>query len=79
MVAYKQADSVTWRLTGLAIAATYLTKLSNLPLVVDALVAIIAKLGSAIRQKPQTALIALAAMILCAAIPIGELDCLDEI
>jgi hypothetical protein len=58
-------------LTGLAIAATYLTKLSNLPLVVVALVAIIAKLASAIRQKPQTALIALAALIFCAAIPIG--------
>ena len=58
-------------LTGLAIAATYLTKLSNLPLVVVALVTIIAKLASAIRQKPQTTLIALAALILCAAIPIG--------
>ena len=58
-------------LTGLAIAATYLTKLSNLPLVVVALVAIIAKLASAIWQKPQTALLAFAALILCAAIPIG--------
>jgi hypothetical protein len=58
-------------LTGLTIAATYLTKLSNLPLVVVALVAIVAKLASAIRQKPQTALIAFAALILCAAIPMG--------
>jgi hypothetical protein len=58
-------------LTGLAMAATYLTKLSNLPLVVVALVAIIAKLRSAIRQKPQTALIAFAGLVLCAAIPIG--------
>jgi hypothetical protein len=58
-------------LTGMAIAATYLTKLSNLPLVVVALVAIIAKLALAIRQKPQTALLAFAALMLCAAIPIG--------
>ena len=58
-------------LTGLAIATTCLTKLSNLPLVVVALVAIIAKLGLASRQKPQTALLAFAALILCAAIPIG--------
>jgi hypothetical protein len=57
-------------LTGLAIAATYLTKLSNLPLVVVALVAIIAKLRPVIRQKPE-ALIAFAALVLCAAIPIG--------
>ena len=44
--------------TGLAIAATYLTKLSNLPLIVVALVAIIATLRPAIRQKPETALVA---------------------
>jgi hypothetical protein len=36
-----------------------------------ALVAIIAKLPSAIRQKPETALIAFAALAFCAAIPIG--------
>jgi hypothetical protein len=59
-------------LTGLAVAATYLTKLSNLPLVVVALVAIIAKLRPAIRQKPETVLIAFAALVLCAAIPIGS-------
>jgi hypothetical protein len=58
-------------LTGLAIAATYLTKLSNLPLVAIALVAIIAKLWPAIRQKPGGALVAFAALVLCAAIPIG--------
>jgi hypothetical protein len=58
-------------LTGLAMAATYLTKLSNLPLVVVALVAIIAKLRPGIRQKPETALIAFAGLVLCAAIPIG--------
>jgi Predicted membrane protein (DUF2142). len=58
-------------LTGLSMAATYLTKLSNLPLVVVALVAIIAKLRPAIRQKPETAFIAFAGLVLCAAIPVG--------
>jgi hypothetical protein len=56
--------------TGLAIAATYLTKLSNLPLVVVALIAVIAKLWPAIRQKPETSLAPFGALILCAAIPI---------
>jgi len=59
-------------LTGLAFAATYLTKLSNLPLVVVTLIAIIAKLAPAIRQKPQTNLLAFATLVLCAAIPIGS-------
>jgi hypothetical protein len=59
-------------LTGLAIAATYLTKLSNLPLVVVALVAIIAKLPVAIRQKPEASLAAYAVLTFCAAIPIGS-------
>ncbi len=58
-------------LTGLAIAAMYLTKLSNLPLVVVALAAIIATLRPAIRQKPETSLVAFAALLLCAAISIG--------
>ena len=58
-------------LTGLAIAATYLTKLSNLPLIAVALAAIIAKLASITRQKPDAGLITFAALILCAAIPIG--------
>jgi hypothetical protein len=57
-------------LTGLAIAATYLTKLSNSPLIAVALVAIIAKLWSAVRQETKTALIAFATLVLCAAIPI---------
>jgi hypothetical protein len=57
--------------TGLAIAATYLTKLSNLPLVAVALIAIIAKLPDAVRQKRQTALTAFAALFLSAAMPIG--------
>ena len=59
-------------LTGLGIAATYLTKLSNLPLIVVVLVAIIAKLFVAIRQKPQASLTAYAALAFCAAIPIGS-------
>jgi hypothetical protein len=58
-------------LTGLAVAATCLTKLSNLPLVVVVLVAIVATLRPAIRQKPETALIAFAGLVFCAAIPIG--------
>jgi Predicted membrane protein (DUF2142) len=59
-------------LTGLAIAATYLTKLSNLPLVVVALVAIVAKLMPATRQKAEITLLASATLVLCAAIPIGS-------
>src|SRR5207245_1636462 len=59
-------------LTGLAIAATYLTKLSNFPLIAVALAAIVAKAMPIIRQKPRPALAALAALILCAAIPIGS-------
>ena len=57
-------------LTGLAIAATYLTKLSNLPLVAVALVAVMAKLVSLMRQRPSAGLMALAALVLCAAIPV---------
>jgi len=57
-------------LTGLAIAATYLTKLSNLPLIAVALVAVMAKLVSLMRQRPSAGLMALAALLLCAAIPV---------
>src|SRR5207244_9748058 len=49
-------------LTGLAIAATYLTKLSNLPLIAVALAAIIAKLASITRQKPGAEPITFAAL-----------------
>ena len=59
-------------LTGLAIAATYLTKLSNLPLIAVALVAIIAKLVLLMRQRSSAGLMALAALVLCAAIPVGS-------
>src|SRR5947199_9335691 len=54
-------------LTGLAIAATYLTKLSNLALVGMALVAIMAKLAASISQKSELNLLALVMHILCAA------------
>jgi hypothetical protein len=58
-------------LTGLAIAATCLTKLSNLPLVLVALTVIIARSIAIISQTPRAGLIALAALISCAAIPVG--------
>jgi hypothetical protein len=57
-------------LSGLGIAATYLTKLSNLPLVTVALVAIIARLVSLMRQRPSAGLMASTALILCSAIPV---------
>jgi len=59
-------------ITGLTIAATYLTKLSNLPLLAVALIAIAAKLLPIVRQKPRAGLPAFTALILCAAIPIGS-------
>jgi len=59
-------------LTGLTIAATYLTKLSNLPLVVVVLIAIIAKLPVALRQTPKASLTAYVTLAFCAAIPIGS-------
>ena len=57
--------------TGLAIAATYLTKLANLPLLIVALIAIVATLLPIARQKSGGRLAAFAALVLCAAIPIG--------
>src|SRR4029077_10563094 len=54
-----------------AIAATCLTKLSNLPLVAVALIVIIAKLWPAIRQTPGPALSAFAVLAICSAIPIA--------
>jgi hypothetical protein len=59
-------------LTGLAVAAAYLTKLSNLPVIAVALIAIIVKLCAVTRQKPGVGVIAFAALALCAAIPIGS-------
>jgi hypothetical protein len=58
--------------TGLAVAATYRTKLSNLPLIAIALVAIVVKLLLIIRRMPRAGLAALAALVFCAAIPIGS-------
>ena len=57
--------------TGFAAAATYLTKLSNMPLIAVALVAIVVKLLLIIRRTPAAGLAALAALVVCAAIPIG--------
>jgi len=58
-------------LTGLAVAATCLTKLSNLPLVAVALAVIVARSIPMILRTPRAGLIALAALISCAAIPVG--------
>ena len=59
-------------ITGVAIASTYLTKLSNLPLIVIAVAVILARLGAIVRRSPRAGLIALAALLLCAAVPIGS-------
>jgi hypothetical protein len=58
-------------LTGLAVAATCLTKLSNLPLVAVALAVIVARSITIILRTPRAGLIALAALISCAALPVG--------
>ena len=58
-------------LTGLAVAATCLTKLSNSPLVAMALAVIVAKSIAIILRTPRTGLIALVALISCAVIPAG--------
>jgi hypothetical protein len=57
-------------ITGVAIASTYLTKLSNLPLTVIAIVIIFASLAPIVRQSPRAGLITLAALLVCAAVPI---------
>jgi Predicted membrane protein (DUF2142) len=58
--------------TGVAIASTCLTKLSTLPFIGVAVIAILAKLGAIIRRSPRVGLIALLALVLCAAIPISS-------
>ena len=58
-------------LTGLAVAATCLTKLSNLPLMAVALAVIGARSIAIIPRTPRAGLIPLAALISCAAIPVG--------
>jgi Predicted membrane protein (DUF2142) len=57
--------------TGVAIASTYLTKLSNLPLVAVALAVIVARSIAIILRNPRAGLVTLAALISCAAIPVG--------
>jgi len=59
-------------LTGLAIAATYLTKLSNLPITAVALAVIIAAVLKRIRRKSRTEFPSLAALVFFAALPIGS-------
>ncbi|PYK29720.1 MAG: hypothetical protein DME58_10860, partial [Verrucomicrobia bacterium] len=58
-------------LTGVGVAATCLTKLSNLPLVAVALAVIVARSVAINLRTPPAGLIALAALISCAAIPVG--------
>jgi Predicted membrane protein (DUF2142) len=57
-------------LTGLAIAATYVTKLSNLPLLIVAIIAVIAK-WLQMRQPARVATLALILTIVCAGVPIA--------
>ena len=57
--------------TGVAVASTYLTKLSNLPLIVIVVAVILARLGAILRRSPRAGSVALAALLLCAAVPIG--------
>ena len=58
--------------TGLAIAATYLTKLSNLPFIGVALLVIILKLLRITWRRPAKELATQAALLVFAAIPIGS-------
>ena len=58
--------------TGLAIAATYLTKLSNLPFIGVAVLVIILKLQRITWRTPAKELATLAALLVFAAIPIGS-------
>jgi hypothetical protein len=57
--------------TGLGIAATYLTKLSNLPLLVVVIIAIIAHSFVPFRKLSASTMLALILMALCAAIPVS--------
>src|SRR5215475_14600892 len=58
-------------LTGLAVAATFLTKQSNFPLVAVALAVIVSKSIAIILRTPRARLMALAALISCAALPVA--------
>jgi hypothetical protein len=57
--------------TGVVIACAYLTKLSNLPLIVVAFAVVLARLVATSRRTPRAGFIALAALLFCAAVPIG--------
>jgi Predicted membrane protein (DUF2142) len=59
-------------LTGLALATTYLAKLSNLPLIAVALAIVITRFVAFIRQTSRARLITLGTLIFCSAIPIGS-------
>ena len=58
--------------TGAAIACTYLTKLSNLSLILISVAVILVRLIAIFRRIPVTGSIAFAALLLCAAVPIGS-------
>jgi hypothetical protein len=68
----KSASLWLGAVTGFALAAAYLTKLSNLPLIAVALVAIFVKLLLITRRTPRDGLLALAALVVCGAILIGS-------
>jgi len=57
-------------ITGVAIAATYLTKLSNLPLLTVAGIVLIARTLAIVRRQPTAAVLAFAALLLCGGIPV---------
>ena len=58
--------------TGVVIACAYLTKLSNLPLIVIAFAVVLARLVATTRRTPGAGLIALAVLLFCAIVPIGS-------
>jgi len=59
-------------LTGALIACAYLTKLSNLPLAVIAFAVVLVRLVAISRRTPRAGLIALAALLFWASVPIGS-------
>src|SRR5215469_5134613 len=59
-------------LTGVLIACAYLTKLSNLPLIVIAFAVVLVRLVATSHRTPRAGLIALAALLFWAAVPIGS-------
>ena len=57
--------------TGLAMAAAYLTKLSNVPMIVVAAVVVAPRLLQLFRQKPSAGLVALAGLLFLGVFPAG--------